>query len=209
MCSGEEPVPRWICIWKRRHPFEPSTLDRGWKNERGRGTRGSPLVFTRRKYLVTRGLPTFILIPPSWPCLVARVSRHPRWRPSDGRSLRKSRSRRFFGGIGSQKFQIYRPIYGGGSRAALIASGKFGPRDVASRFLPSIFEPAPAAATCRGSHRLKVRIVVRLDFTSKISLPSFFRPFSPSLSLFSSRRLLLTLPARSFVARALDNGKVG
>lgn len=61
-----------------------------------------------------------------------------------------------FRGIGSQNFQIYRPIYGGGSRAALIASGKFGPRDVASRFLLSIFEPAPAAAAaCRGVIDLK------------------------------------------------------
>jgi len=53
--------------------------------------------------------------------------------------------------IGSQNFQIYRSIYGGGSRAALIAStGKFGPRDVASRFLVSILKTAPAtAAACR------------------------------------------------------------
>ena len=33
----------------------------GWKN--GRGLRGQPLVFTRRKYLVTKGLSTLILIP--------------------------------------------------------------------------------------------------------------------------------------------------
>lgn len=46
-----------------------------------------------------------------------------------------------------------------GSRAALIASEKFGPRDVASRFLVSILKPAPAAAAaaaaCRGVIDLK------------------------------------------------------
>lgn len=55
-------VSRWICIWKRLDGERVGTaLAQGWKN--GRGLRGQPLVFTRRKYLVTKGLSTLILIP--------------------------------------------------------------------------------------------------------------------------------------------------
>jgi hypothetical protein len=71
--------------------------------------------------------------------------------------------------------------------------GKFGPRDVASRFLVSILEDRACYRRCLpGSHRLKVRIVVRLDLASKISLPLF--SLSLFLLLFFSFSLSLSLP---------------
>jgi len=87
------------------------------------------------------------------------------------REERKRRRRRKEGGesIGSQNFQIYRSIYGGGSPTALIASpGKFGPRDVASRFLVSILKTAPAtAAACWGVIDLKYGLYFDLTWRVK------------------------------------------
>lgn len=76
---------------------------------------GTPplLVFTRRKYLVSARVADFYIdSSPSWPYLVVPRLSLSRWRSSDGCSLRKGRSRRFFRDIESQNFQIYCPIYG-------------------------------------------------------------------------------------------------
>lgn len=126
---------------------------------------------------LVRGFLTFILIPFSLfhldRILSCRVSRYPDGDLPTDASLRKSRSRWFFerGSTGSQNFQIYRPIYGAVLEQPSLPEEKFGPRDVASRFLFSILMPHACRCRCLlGSHRLKVRIVVRLDFASKISL---------------------------------------
>lgn len=136
------------------------------------------LVFTRRKYLVSAGVADFYIDSSlSWPYLVVpRLS--PRWRSFDGCSLRKSRSRWFFRDIGSQNFQIYRPIYGAVLEQPSLPSKS---SDRAMSLLVSPLDSQDCVCCCLpGSHRLKVRIVVRLDFASKISLPA---PFFLLLSL--------------------------